>query len=147
MVPEIKLTEEELGLMSIFQSVTGVAPRDCIIDSQAGRIIFILNKGQMGLAIGKKGRTIMGLEKTLNKPVELVEWSDDPSELIKNALGSKEVLDIKITTRADKTKVAIVQTSPKNKGMLLGKGGRNVERARMIAKRYFDIEHIHIVTQ
>lgn len=146
MVPEIKITEEELGLMSIFQNVTSVAPRDCIIDNQTGRIIFVLNKGQMGLAIGRKGQTIMSLERTLNRPVELVEWSEDPQEFIKNALGSKNVIDIKITTKADGTKVAVVQTTPKNKGAILGKGGRNAERARMLAKRYFGIEHIHIVT-
>jgi len=144
---EIKLTEEELGLMSVFQSVTSVSPRDCIIDPQAERIIFVLNKGQMGLAIGRGGQTIMSLERTLNRSVELVEWSDDPQEFIKNALGSRYVTDVKISTRADGAKVAVVQTTQKNKGAVLGRGGRNAERARMLAKRYFGIEHIHIVTQ
>jgi N utilization substance protein A len=144
---EIRLTEEELGLMSIFQNVTSVSPRDCIIDPDGSRIIFVLDKDLMGLAIGKRGQTIMNLERTLNRPVELVEWSDDPQEFIKNALGSRNVLDVKINSKADGQKVAIVQSTVKNKGAVLGRGGRNAERARMLASRYFGIEHIHIVTQ
>ncbi|MEM0074812.1 MAG: NusA-like transcription termination signal-binding factor [Conexivisphaerales archaeon] len=147
MPTEIRLTEEELGLMSVFQNVTGVNSRDCIIDQQAGRIIFVVDKGLMGLAIGKEGRTIINLERIVGKPVELVEYSDSAAEFIKNALGSRNVIDVKINTRADGQKVAIVQTSAKNKGAVLGKGGRNAERARILAQRYFDIQHIHIVTQ
>ncbi len=133
--------------MSVFQNVTGVNSRDCIIDQQAGRIIFVVDKGLMGLAIGKEGRTIINLERIVGKPVELVEYSDSAAEFIKNALGSRNVIDVKINTRADGQKVAIVQTSAKNKGAVLGKGGRNAERARILAQRYFDIQHIHIVTQ
>jgi len=144
---EIKLTQEELGLMSIFQNVTSVSPRDCIIDPQASRIVFVVDKGQMGLAIGRNGQTIKNLERTISRPVELVEWSDDPAEFIANALGGRNIIDVKINTKADGEKVAVVQTSMRNKGAVLGKGGRNAERARMLAERYFGISHIHIVSQ
>lgn len=147
MSPEIKLTSEELGLMGIFQNVTGVSSRDCIIDPAGNRIIFIIDKEYMGLAIGKKGQTIANLENVMARPIELVEYSDDPRELVKNALGSKNIIDAKVSEKADGSKVAIVTVSSKNKGAVLGRGGRNAERARMLAKRYFGIEHIHIVTQ
>jgi N utilization substance protein A len=145
--PEIKLTSEELGLMGIFQNVTGVSSRDCIIDATSNRIIFVIDKEYMGLAIGKKGQTIANLENVMARPIELVEYSDDPKELVRNALGSRNVIDTKVNEKADGSKVAIVTVSSKNKGAVLGRGGRNAERARMLAKRYFGIEHIHIVTQ
>ncbi|MDG6928706.1 MAG: NusA-like transcription termination signal-binding factor [Nitrososphaerota archaeon] len=147
MPTEIKITEEELGLMSVFQNVTGVNSRDCIIDPAGDRIIFVVEKGLMGPAIGRGGQTIMSLERVVDRAVELVEYSDDAAEFIGNALGSRNVVDVKINSRADGHKVAIAQTSAKNKGAVLGKGGRNAERARILAQRYFDIQHIHIVTQ
>jgi N utilization substance protein A len=145
--PEIKLTSEELGLMAIFQNVTGVSSRDCVIDPAGDRIIFILEKEFMGQAIGKKGQTITNLEEVIARPIELVEYSDDPREFIKNALGTRNVIDAKVNEKADGSKVGIVTVSIKNKGAVLGRGGRNAERARILAKRYFGIEHIHIITQ
>ena len=147
MPPEIKLTAEELGLMSVFQNITGVSSRDCIIDATANRIIYVLDKEFIGFAIGKKGQTIANLEGVIARPIELVEFSEDPKEFIKNALGTRNVVDVKVNERTDGSKVAIVTVSSRNKGAVLGRGGRNAERARILAKRYFGIEHIHIVTQ
>jgi len=90
-VPEIKLTSDQLGLMSIFQNMSGATVRDCIVDDKLGRLIFIINKGQMGLAIGKKGATIQNIERVVKKPVEVVEWSDDPAEMIRNSLDPRFV--------------------------------------------------------
>ena len=51
MTEKIKLTSDELRLMSLFQNVTAAVARDCIVDEKMDRVIFIVNKGQMGLAI------------------------------------------------------------------------------------------------
>ena len=90
-LPEIKLSSDQLGLISIFQNMSGATVRDCIVDEKGGRLIFIINKGQMGLAIGKKGATIQNIERVVKKPVEVVEWSDDPAEMIRNALDPRFV--------------------------------------------------------
>jgi N utilization substance protein A len=37
--------------MSLFQNITGAIARDCVVDEKMDRVIFIVNKGQMGLAI------------------------------------------------------------------------------------------------
>ena len=54
MTEKIKLTSDELRLMSLFQNVTSATARDCIVDTRMDRVIFVVNKGQMGLAIGKE---------------------------------------------------------------------------------------------
>jgi N utilization substance protein A len=64
---EIKLTSDELRLMSLFQSITSATARDCIVDDRMDRVIFVVNKGQMGLAIGKGGSTIKQLQTWLQK--------------------------------------------------------------------------------
>jgi N utilization substance protein A len=142
----IKLSSDQLGLISIFQNMSGATVRDCIVDEKGGRLIFIISKGQMGLAIGKKGATIENIERVVKKPVEVVEWSDDPAEMISNALDPRFVTEVRISDRLDGTKGASVVVDPRKKGAILGRGGRNAEKARLIAKKYFDIGNLQIIT-
>lgn len=143
---EIKLSSDQLGLISIFQNMSGATVRDCIVDEKGGRMIFIVSKGQMGLAIGKKGATIQNIERVVKQPVEVVEWSDDPAEMIRNALDPRFVMEVRISDRLDGTKGASVVVDPRKKGAVLGRGGRNAEKARLIAKKYFDIGNLQIIT-
>jgi N utilization substance protein A len=145
-VPEIKLSSEQLSLMSLFQNMSGATPRDCIIDEKQNRIIFVVSKGQMGLAIGKKGASIKNIEKTVRRPVEVVEWSDDLAEFIKNALDPRYVQEVKVSERLDGTKAVTVVVDPKKKGAVLGRGGKNAERVRLLAKRYFDVSNVQIIS-
>jgi transcription termination/antitermination protein NusA len=146
MTEKIKLTPDELRLISLFQSVTSASARDCIVDDKMERVIFIVNKGHMGLAIGKGGATIKQLQNVVAKKVELVEYSDNPSEFIRNILNSEMVNDIKINERSDGSKQAVVFVDPKRKGVVVGREGRNAEKARLLAKRYFQISKVLIVS-
>ena len=146
MTERIKLTSDELRLMSLFQSVTSATARDCIVDEKMDRVIFIVNKGQMGLAIGKGGATIKQLQNVVTKKVELVEYSDDASEFICNILYSDMINEIKINERIDGTKQAVVVVEAKKKGVVVGREGRNAEKARLLAKRYFQISNVLIIS-
>lgn len=146
MTEKIKLTPDELRLISLFQSVTSASARDCIVDDKMERVIFIVNKGHMGLAIGKGGATIKQLQNVVAKKVELVEYSDNASEFIRNILNSEMVNDIKINQRSDGSKQAVVFVDPKRKGVVVGREGRNAEKARLLAKRYFQISNVLIVS-
>ena len=147
MTEKIKLTSDELRLISLFQSITSVTARDCIVDDKMERVIFIVNKGQMGLAIGKGGATIRQLQNVVAKKVELVEYSDDPSEFIRNILNSDMINEVKMNERVDGTKQAVVIVDAKKKGVVVGREGRNAEKARLLAKRYFQISNVLIVSE
>jgi transcription termination/antitermination protein NusA len=110
------------------------------------RVIFILNKGQMGLAIGKGGATIRQLQNVVARKVELVEYSDDASDFVRNILNPQMVNDVKITQRTDGSKQAVVLVDAKRKGVVVGKEGRNAEKARLLAKRYFQISNVLITS-
>ncbi|MFI5423025.1 MAG: NusA-like transcription termination signal-binding factor [Candidatus Nitrosopolaris sp.] len=146
MTEKIKLTPDELRLISLFQSITSASARDCIVDDKMERVIFIVNKGHMGLAIGKGGATIKQLQNVVAKKVELVEYSENASEFIRNILNSEMVNDIKINERSDGSKQAVVFVDPKRKGVVVGREGRNAEKARLLAKRYFQISNVLIVS-
>jgi N utilization substance protein A len=110
------------------------------------RVIFIVNKGQMGLAIGKGGMTIRQLQNVVAKKVELVEYSEDASDFVRNILNPQMVNDVKITQRTDGSKQVIVLVDAKRKGVVVGKEGRNAEKARLLAKRYFQISNVLITS-
>jgi transcription termination/antitermination protein NusA len=143
---EIKLTSDELRLMSLFQSITTATARDCIVDDKMERVIFVVNKGQMGLAIGKGGATIKQLQNVVAKKVELVEFSDDAAEFIRNMLNADMISDVRISDRSDGSKQAIVTVDARKKGAVVGREGRNAEKARLLAKRYFQISNVLIVS-
>jgi N utilization substance protein A len=146
MSEKIKLTSDELRLMSLFQNVTSATARDCIVDNKMDRVIFVVNKGQMGLAIGKGGTTIKQLQNIVTRKVELVEHSEEAPEFISNILNADMIKEIQISERMDGTKQAIVVVDPKKKGVVVGKDGRNAEKARLLAKRYFQISNVLIVS-
>jgi N utilization substance protein A len=110
------------------------------------RVIFVVNKGQMGLAIGKGGATIKQLQQVVGRKVELVEFSEDPAEFVRNMLNADMVSDVKINDRMDGSKQAIVTVDARKKGAVVGREGRNAEKARLLAKRYFNITNVLIVS-
>lgn len=147
MPEKIKLTSNELGLISLFQSVSGATAKDCVVDSKEDRIIFLVGRGEMGLAIGKGGASIKNVERLVGKPVELVEDCDDPKDFIRNLLNPNFISEVRLTDRLDGTRIATVIVDERHKGAVVGKNGRNAEKARLLARRYFDVTSIHIVTQ
>ena len=63
---------------------------------------------------------------------------------IKNALKPAFVKEVRVTERADGKKMAVVAVNPKDKGVAIGKNGKNAERLRFLAKRYFQIQNVSI---
>jgi len=133
-----------MRLISLFQNVTGASARDCVEDEKQNRVIFVVNEGKMGLAIGKGGSHIKNLQNIIKKNVELVEYSDDPALFLKNMLNSKLVSEVKLNKRLDGSTQAIVLVDPKKKGIVVGREGKNAEKARLLAKRYFEITSVLI---
>ena len=147
MKQSIKLTMDQMRKISLFQNITKVTPRDCIDDEKQDRLIFVVNEGKMGLAIGKNGSNIKSLQNLLKRNIELVEYFNDPIKFLKNLLNAKLINEVKISKRADGSPQAIVLVNPNNKGLVVGRAGRNAEKARLLAKRYFDIPSVVINNQ
>lgn len=141
----IKLTSREMRYIALFESMTGTTVKDCIIDDELDRIIFVVKTGQVGMAIGRGGKNIHRLEKMTGKRHEIIEHSENPAQFIKNALKPARVKEIRITERSDGKTIAVVAVNPRDKGVAIGRNGRNAERIRFLAKRYFQIQHVSIM--
>ena len=140
----IRFTSREMRYIALFESITGATVKDCIIDDVLNRIIFIVKEGEVGIAIGKGGKNIHMLEKMTGKKHEIIEHSEKPAQFIKNALKPARVNEIRISERTDGKTIAVVTVNPKDKGVAIGKNGRNAERIRFLAKRYFQIQNVSI---
>ena len=140
----IKFTSKEMRFIALFESITGAAVKDCILDEEANRAIFIVKEGDVGMAIGKGGKNIRLLERMTSKKHEIIEYSDNPAQFIKNALKPAHVTELRITEKPDGKSIAVVAVDPRDKGVAIGKNGRNAERIRFLAKRYFQIQNVSI---
>jgi len=140
----IRFTGTEMRYIALFESITGANVKDCIIDEDVNRIIFVVKEGEIGVAIGREGKNIHLLEKMTGKKHEIIEHSENPAQFIKNALRPAKVTEIRITERPDGKSIAVVSVNPGDKGVAIGKNGKNAERIRFLAKRYFQIQNVSI---
>jgi len=101
MPQSIKLSTDQMRLMSLFQNVTKATARDCVEDETKDKIILVVQEGKMGLAIGKGGSNIKSLKNIIKRIVELIEYFDDPKRYLKNILNPKYVNEVKLDTEPD----------------------------------------------
>ncbi|ALL00489.1 NusA family KH domain protein, archaeal [Pyrodictium delaneyi] len=139
----IRLTAEEMRYMALLQDLTGAIARDCIVDSENNRVIFLVRPGDAGKAIGRRGANINRLRRLLGKEIEVVEFADDLESLVKNLFAPARILSVRVAQRNGR-KILYVTVDPSDKGRAIGKGGRKVSVARIVLKRYYDIDEIKI---
>ena len=77
----------------------------------------------------------------------MVEYYDDPIKFLKYLLNAKLINQVKLDQKMDGSRQALVSVNPGNKGLVVGSEGRNAEKARLLAKRYFDISSVIINSQ
>jgi len=138
----VKLTTEEMQYISLFESITGASARDCVIDDTANRLIFLVNPGQIGLAIGRDGKNIRQLRNLLKKTIEVIEYAPSLNTFIKNCFRFAKIKQIRLEENKDGRKILYVTVAPHQRGLAIGKNKRNITRAKILAKRHFDIDDI-----
>ncbi len=111
---------------------------DCVIDDRFDRVIYVIRQGDMGLAIGKKGENIRRLQNVLGKRIEMVESADAPDAFIANIFKPAEVVGVERNAENGPVNVLVRQRG--DLGIAIGKAGCNIEKARILCKRFYGIE-------
>ncbi|HUU76428.1 MAG TPA: NusA-like transcription termination signal-binding factor [Methanoregulaceae archaeon] len=144
-MPEVILTEDCMRLISQFERLTGAGSRDCVIDERNNRLIFVINPGEMGLAIGRNGSSIKKAMEVMDKKIEVVEYSPDPEQFLRNCfLPAKVTL---VTLEEDEgSLVAYIEVNDEDRGIAIGKEGKNIFKAKKLAQRQHDIADVLLVT-
>jgi len=134
---------EELRYISLLQDLTGAMVYRALEDDNDNRIIYLVDKNDVGKAIGKDGRNVKMLSKMLNKNVEIVEYANEIDNMVRNLLTGVTVLKVEVTER-DGLKTVYVKVKDDEKGKAIGKDGRNVRRARLVLNRLFNVDRVVI---
>jgi N utilization substance protein A len=143
---EIVLTEDCMRLISQFERLTGAGSRDCVMDDRNNRLIFVVNPGEMGLAIGKKGASIKKAMEVMGKKIEVVEYSPSPEQFLKNCFLPAQVTSV-VFEQSDDGPVAHVEVRPDDRGIAIGKEGKNIFKAKKLALRQHNISDVTLVTE
>ncbi|MDI6654465.1 MAG: NusA-like transcription termination signal-binding factor [Candidatus Hydrothermarchaeota archaeon] len=127
----MKLSAEEIGYIALFEKITGATAKDCVTDEEENKILFVVKKGDMGLAIGKKGANIQRVRQVIGKKIQVVEYSEDPAEFVKNIFHPFRVSNVSISN-----KVARVDLDDRDK---IAMGRKNIQKAKMLAERHHNL--------
>lgn len=136
---KISFDIDDMKFISMFESLTRASVKDCIRTDD--KLIFVVNKGQIAKAIGKKGINIKKLEQKFKKKIKIIEFDDDPLIFIQHVFFPNKVKDIK----QDEDVVVITPPDSKSRGYFIGRNASTLRNAEEIVKRYFDIKEIKIV--
>ncbi len=127
----------------------GVRPKDVVEDEEENRLIFVVEKGDLGRAVGRGGRKLKTMRRLLmddlSRNIEVVEFDDTPEGFVINLLSPARVPKVKIMKQNNET-VAIAYVMEQDKSIAIGKNGRRIKRARLLAKRWYDIDNVKIAT-
>lgn len=135
----IKYTQEEIQLINHFEKETKTTIKDCIITPE--NITFIVKKGEIGQAVGKKGAIIKKIKQELGKEINVYEHSDKPEEFIKNLLFPVNIKNIDIQNN-----IATVKVEKKEKKRAIGKEGKKIKKVKEIMNRHYpEITEIKII--
>ena len=138
----MRLTTEQIKLMSVFQNVTGVVARDCIIEED--KTIFVVDSRKVGKAVGKNGKNVKKLEELLGKKIEVVGYSDDITRFVKNLFYPAHILAVTVSDKNGK-KVAHVHMDKESRRMLESRLPSRMKVAKTLLKRYFNVDSLVVV--
>jgi N utilization substance protein A len=136
------LSDRERRYLALFEEVTGATGRDCVVTDD-GRVLVVVKAGEMGQAIGPGGQNVQQLEDKIGEAVKLVEDADTTANFVANALAPAAVYNVTIS-ETDAGTVAYAEVADEDRGVAIGADGRNIEEARRLANRHFDVEDIQL---
>ncbi|MDP8023347.1 MAG: NusA-like transcription termination signal-binding factor [Nitrososphaeria archaeon] len=141
----MKYTNDDINFMKLFSSVSGVFPMDVIKDDRFNRIIVVVKKDDIAKAIGKEGSNVTYIKKTMKKDVVIVGYTEDLTEFVKGLVGENVNLSVKESTSPNGGKTVILQVPQEQKGLVFGAKGQNIEKIKLLLKRYFDVSYVKVV--
>jgi len=137
-VNQVEITGEDLKLINLFESVTGVIPQD--MAQVEGGIVFLVAPQSLGKAIGKKGANIQKLKQKFNNMNILISSdADSPEEFLKKFFNNIEILSYELR-EAPGQKVIFITIPDSQRGIAIGRAGMRIKAAKTFLKRKFEAE-------
>ena len=142
----IKLDKDCLKHIDLFQKITKAQVKDCIINHE--KVLFVVNPGQAGVAIGKNGVNIKRIQGLIKKNVEVIEFNNDLLSCLNNLFRPTRIKEFVKANRGDKEVIRLTIDSPSvNNHQVNYKTfvRSKAKKARLLLKKYFNIDDINFV--
>jgi len=140
---EITFSNETVQYINMASKYSKASIKDCLVEDD--RIIFVVEKGQLGIAIGSKAKNLEKLRTLFKKNIKFVEFDDDKERFIRNLCKPYQISNI--ITEGDENSSIVrvrIEVNPRDKSKLIGKGGRNINMIRKLAQRHHPIKDVQI---
>lgn len=140
------MTERSLGFkerryIEELRILTHATALDCVIDDRFERILYVIKKGGMGVAIGKNGDNIRKLSRVLGKRIEMVEFDEEPRVFIGNMFKPAEVSNVFFDEEGS---VRVLIKRKENLGLAIGKNGSTIEKAKLLTARFYNCSIVDV---
>ncbi len=126
--------QEVLGLMNFLSSLTHARVKDCFKEEDT--VYCVVEKGDIGLAIGKGGANIQRISQTIKKKIRIIEYGETPAKLVRNLIYPTKVEDVV----EKEGLVEIVGGDKQTKGLLIGRDSKNLKFLNKVVQRFFKVE-------
>ncbi len=155
--PIIKLSRTNYGFVKrLFEHEIPEVANGTIVISSVAREAGIRTKvavysnvdriDAIGSCIGERGIRIAGILKELKgEKIDLVQYSEDPAEFIKNAMTPAK--DVIVSIPDPEERKALVVVNNDNLSAAIGKKGSNIKLASKLTKYHLDLKTMEEIQQ
>lgn len=117
---------------------------DCVLEPQ--RVVLVVEKGHLGLALGREAINQKRLKELFQKDVKVIEFDQDKAAFVSNVFKPFKPEKVEVEQkRGGGPLVATVTIKDEEKGKAIGKGGKNVNLVRLLAKRHHQIDEVKVL--
>lgn len=138
---DILFSNENMQYINVASKITNTDIIDCNIADDT--LVFIVKKGQLGAAIGRKAKNLEKLRSLFKKNIKFVEFDEDKERFVQNLCKPYKVKTITFEEDGENV-VAKIEVELSDKSKIIGKGGRNIELIRKLANRHHSIKDVQI---
>lgn len=134
------LTSESLQLMGEFEQRTAGAKAVDVVEDERS-VVFIVQEGDIGKAIGKGGSTLMRLREAFKpRNVEVIEDAADWRTMVEKTLRGAVIRNM-----SQEDNKIVISVDSQTRGIAIGKGGSNIKKLKAALKRKFGVEDAKIL--
>jgi N utilization substance protein A len=139
------INNETFRYLNAFSTLTGVSAIDCF--EVRDEIVYVVEPGKIGIAVGKGGSNIKKVENLLKKKIRLVEYSNDPTTFIRNVLYPMKVKNVYISTKSSGNKVINIQADARLKKALMRDRKKMYSLLSTLVERHFPSYGVEVVNE
>lgn len=137
----VRYTSDDIINITSFENITKSSVIDYLKEND--KLYFVIKSNNFRALIGPNGSKIKEIQQKMNQNLTIYKYSDNIEEFTKNLImvpTKKIELEQK-----DNQKTIIIETEKRNKGLLIGRDGKNIKIIKTFLKRQFNIDNIKIM--